>query len=136
MLPLTFDPISKVYFPEGLTDDCCVSAIVYTVSGRLEHTYRISGLPTSALSLHQQSISRLRKRIASGRITDHTICAVTILATYEYCKGDDEASDAHFNGIVNLIKARGGFNAIDKRVHVKIYRYAVVLPASREKSDH
>jgi hypothetical protein len=125
---MDYDPVSTDYLPEGLTDGCCLTAILYTTVGRID--YERQQISRSRSALYQQAISRLRKRIADGSVQDHTICAVAILLLYEYfVKAQGADYEAHCLGMQHLLDARGGLFTLDNRIHTKILK-TLLIPAA------
>lgn len=121
MLRLEFDPVPTDYLPEGLIDECCLSAILYTTVGRLE--LRKSQLSAARTELYQETISRLRKRVATGDVGDHTVCAIVMLAFYEYYRKDQSRdTEAHFQGINQAVLACGGLDSFHPKIQTKILK--------------
>ena len=120
-VPLTYNPIKKIWFPAVVEDEALLHTIIFSCamhyflsSGQL--TFRDSDL------LMKVILNRLNGRLQNGKYSDLTIGAVSCLALCENHLGNHKKWKLHAAGMSEMVRARGGFANVRDEFHMKIHR--------------
>jgi hypothetical protein len=125
-MPLAFDPITAVYLPTALQDPCLLGSILCSTTRRLELTYG-HYIPETAVFL-SDVLRELRLRVTSGALSDATIGSVTCLVLLEQFTGDEASLQAHLDGILSMLNARGGTQNTPSELRPKVARALLCAP--------
>ncbi|KIW82381.1 hypothetical protein Z517_05408 [Fonsecaea pedrosoi CBS 271.37] len=120
-LRLAYNPVETIWLPAVVTDEVSLHTILFSCAahysfGSGHQTFRDSHL------LMKVILNRLNRRLRDGKYTDLTIGAVSCLALYENHLGNHQKWRMHASGMYEMIRARGGFEAVRDVLHMKIYR--------------
>jgi hypothetical protein len=125
-MPLAFDPVTAVYLPTALQDPCLLGSVLCSTTRRLELTYG-HNIPETAVFL-SNVLRELRVRVTSGALSDATIGSVTCLLLLEQFTGDEASLQAHLDGMLSMLKARGGAQNTPTELRPKVSRALLCAP--------
>ena len=80
-LPITFDPVTTIYLPLALGDECMLYAVLFSTASRIAR--RFSWKSKDEAEFLQSALQQLNLRLRTGGLSDPTISAVTCLALRE-----------------------------------------------------
>ena len=141
---LKYNPIETIWYPAVLTDEVSLHTILFSCAmhfclGSGQSTFKDSDL------LMKIILDRLNRRVHRGDYSDLTIGGISCLALCQNQLGNHETWGMHAAGMSEMIRARGGFDAVRDVLHMKIYRADIIgavdtmlrpyLPRPRRKTE-
>lgn len=127
-LQIQDNPIRWSWFPLAFEDDLWLKNIIVTAAFHHADATQMPK-PQGASELMQSFIAQLNDRISNQNFSDGTIGSVSCLSTIEHASGNNEMAEVHLRGMAEMIKARGGIDAISRERRTKIMRADVVRSA-------
>lgn len=122
---LRFDSIDGLWFPLIFANNLWLQKMTMFSGTRLGQDSRHSDF-TDLNSIMALLLSQLRQRIRVRDFSDITIMGVACLSLIEHLRSNDELSDVHANGLLELVRARGGIDSIERSQRLKILRADII----------
>ncbi|OAP61004.1 hypothetical protein AYL99_06008 [Fonsecaea erecta] len=118
---LTYNPIETIWLPAVVTDEVALHTILFSCATHFSLKFGHLTFKDSHL-LMKVILNRLNRRLHDGKYSDLTIGAVSCLALNENHLGNHQKWEMHAAGMSEMVRTRGGFEAVKDALHMKIYR--------------